>query len=158
MTEEVAIHEVNSNIVQAVGILVFEGGKVLTVRNIAGTGPGEGVTGLPAGKVRDYAGESEVEAAIREAKEEAGIIIKPEDLVEFEGNYFEREMFVHGEMKKVGWRVFLAKAYSGEIRTDSNNLEVTPAWVDVDRLHFYETAPNVPEVIHNARKFIDSAK
>ena len=58
--------------------LVFRQGKKILLLKRANTGYADGKYSIVAGHVD--AGESFVKAAIREAKEEAGVLVEPEDL------------------------------------------------------------------------------
>lgn len=139
---------------QSIGVLIIKDEKVLTVRNRAGTGLGEGVWGLPAGKKLKTIPESDREAAIRELRQEAGLITEEQNLIEFPGNYFQKEIPVNGHHKLMSWRVFICSDFTGDLNEDPTDEVMPPEWVPLDRLQFYETGPNVLEVIKNGIDFL----
>jgi len=140
---------------QAVGVLIIKDGKVLTVRNRAGTGLGEGVWGLPSGKKLKVNVESDRGAAIRELRQETGLRAEPESLIEFPGNYFEKEIPVNGHHKLMSWRVFICSEFTGELNKEPNDEVMPPEWVSINKLHLYETGPNVIEVIQSGFNFLN---
>jgi 8-oxo-dGTP pyrophosphatase MutT (NUDIX family) len=143
---------------QSVGILIIRDGKVLTFRNKAGTGLGEGVWGLPGGKKRKLNPETDLKAAVRELKQETGYDAKPEDFIPFPGNYFEKDIPVNGHSKHMSWTVYICQDFTGEMITEETT-EGIPEWVDIKRFQlFYETGPNVSQVIENGNKFINTEK
>jgi 8-oxo-dGTP diphosphatase len=69
-------------VVPAVYVIFRQDGKILLIRR-AGTGYRDGEYSLPAGHVGgtdEQGGETAIRAAVREAKEEVGVDIAPEDL------------------------------------------------------------------------------
>jgi 8-oxo-dGTP pyrophosphatase MutT (NUDIX family) len=141
---------------QAVGVLIIKDGKVLTVRNRAGTGLGEGVWGLPSGKKLKVKVESDREAAVRELQQETGLRTEEENLIDFPGNYFQKEIPVNGHHKLMSWRVFICSEFIGELNIEPNDEVMPPEWISLNRLQLYETGPNVPEVIQNGINFLQS--
>ena len=140
---------------QSVGVLIVKDGHVLTVRNRAGTGLGEGVWGLPAGKKLKTIPESDREAAVRELQQETGLVAEVANLIEFPGNYFQKEIPVNGHHKLMSWRVFICSEFTGELNNKPTDEVMPPEWVPLNRLHLYETGPNVPEVIQNVVDFLN---
>ena len=134
--------------VQSVGIVVFDGAKVLLVRHGATASHYEGIIGLPAGKIDP--GESAVQTAARELREETGLITTIIDLTPLPDKYQATI-----EQKKgtyiFDWYVFLCRKYSGEIKTTS---ETIPFWHEVDKLSELELLPNVREAILTAQKML----
>ena len=139
MTERRKYH----TLVPSVYILLRKGGKVLLLRR-ANTNYRDGWYCLPAGHVEP--GEPAHLAAVREAKEEAGITIKPVDLrlahvmqrVAFEGGYERIDL------------VFEATRWSGEPENMEPQKCDDMQWFSVGDLPD-KTIPN----IRNALQYID---
>lgn len=140
--------------VRTVAIIAMQDNHIVFVRHKAGTTAGEGVSGLPGG--RQNLGESEEEAAVREFKEETGLVARTEDLIEFPGNYFKAMLnFNNGHLKEATMKVFISTKFEGKLLEDA--LEVTPGWVSLQPISrgLYHTLPNVLQAIHNASTFLN---
>lgn len=108
--------------------LVINDNKILLIREEEGSGHLTGVYGIPGGHVDE--GETEIETAVRELKEETGLITKKEDCREFDGNYFTAEIpRKDGSVINFGWRVYYCKKFSGNLKSNS---QTTPYWVDIE--------------------------
>lgn len=144
---------------EAVGIIIFKDDKVLVVRNVAGTFPGEGVYSLPGGKkIKTNQKETDKKTAVGKLLQETGLNTTPESLEEFDGNYFEEEYEENGFAKKISWRVFLCTNFSGELKEDEPH-EANPRWVDLKVFNKpYETASNTSGVILNAQRHLSQQK
>ena len=139
--------------IKTVGVIIMQDNHILAVRHKAGTTAGEGVFGFPGGRLES--GESEEEAAIRELKEETGLVTKIEDLIEFPGNYVKAKLnFNNGHPQQATMKVFICARFEGELLKDA--LEVTPEWVSLQLINrgLYDTLPNVLQAIHNASSFL----
>ncbi|MEK7186343.1 MAG: NUDIX hydrolase [Patescibacteria group bacterium] len=138
------------DVIPSVAVLIIEDNKVLLVKHAEKAGHLTGAYGLPSGRMN--AGETEREAAVRELSEETGLKTKDEDLAEFNGNYYvaEIERKDGGEIK-FGWRVFLCKNYSGEIK---NSDETVPEWIEINNLENYNLLPNIKNVVVAGIKFL----
>lgn len=139
--------------VSAVGIVAFKDGKILLVKHEEGSGNINGVYGLPAGHLDK--GETLLEAAVREFSEETGLIAKPENFSEFEGNIFYAEILrKNGKIEGFDWTVFIVSEFKGEIRDGDD--EVTPQWVSIEELNEIEKEgkllPNVKEAVMAVKK------
>lgn len=137
-------------IVPSAAILIIKDGKVLLVRHTEKAGHLTGVYGLPSGRIKS--GETEKQAAVRELLEETGLSASEEDLTEFPDNYYVAEIDRKGSGKvKFGWRVFLCKNYSGEIK---NSEETIPEWVKISNLEDYNLLPNTKNVTIAGLKYV----
>jgi 8-oxo-dGTP diphosphatase len=106
----------------AVYIILLREGKVLLGRRI-NTGWQDGNYGLPAGHLE--AGESIVEALLRETREEIGIMLAPEDVA-----------FVHTMHRRSDYidMYFVAKQWSGEPKNTEPEKCDELAWFALDAL------------------------
>lgn len=139
--------------VETVSVIIIKDGNLLTVRHRAGTTAGEGVTGLPGGRIRES--ETQKDAAVRELYEETGIKTDVEDLIEFPDNFFEAELDFLGNVKTATMTVFIRNKWSGELIKES--IKTKPEWTLLSKIKggFYETLPNILEAIQNADKFLN---
>ena len=155
MTESVAERpRIEELPIKTVTVIAIKNGQLLTVRHKAGTTAGEGVTGFPGGRMDGK--ETEKEAAVREFKEETGLDVSPQDLVEFPGNQFKAEMNFNGSgRKKATMKVFIATRFTGDVDHYEGS-ETQPEWVPLKRINsgLYQTPPNVLEAIHSAQKYL----
>lgn len=118
------------NKIPTVAALLIKDGKVLLVREEAGSGHITGMHGIPSGRVDER--ESEIDAAVREFGEETGLFAEKKDLSEFPNNYYEASIpRKDGTVKTFTWRVFKVSNFSGELKGGS---ETTPIWVDIEKL------------------------
>ncbi|MET1033297.1 MAG: NUDIX domain-containing protein [Candidatus Saccharimonadales bacterium] len=122
-------------VVPAVYVIFEKDGRVLLIRR-AGTGYFDGYYSLPAGHLDG--GEPAHIAAIREAKEEVGVDISPDDLHFVHTLHRKAEESDHERIDMF----FMAKNYKGELQ----NME--PEKCDELRWASYEDLPEniVPEV------------
>lgn len=138
--------------IPTVATIVMKDSKVLLVHHGEKAGHINGVIGLPSGRVDE--GETEIQAAKRELKEETGLETEESNLHEFEGNYFKAEIpRKDGTTKLYGWRVFKVNAFKGELQGSE---ETTPEWIDLARITQLDEdgrlLPNVRTAIENALK------
>jgi 8-oxo-dGTP diphosphatase len=114
----------------AAGVLVVKGGKVLLVRRIME--PRRGMWSLPAGFVD--ADEDPAEAAVREVREETGLVIEIEGLLDV----------FHGKEHPNGASIVII--YTGRVR--SGQIEVGD---DVDGVDFFDPT-DLPPIAFEATK------
>lgn len=129
--------------IASVYVLFERDGKILMSRR-SNTGYEDGNYGLVAGHVED--GESLTQAAIREAKEEAGVDILPEDL--------EVKTTMHRKQNDI--RVdffFVAKKWEGELTNMEPDRCDDLSWFPLDELPS-NTIPYTRQVIECYRKGI----
>lgn len=106
-------------------LLLEKNGKYAFLKR-ANTGWRDGYYGLPAGKVEK--GESYKQAAIREAKEEIGVILEPQNLCHI--------LTSHRTEDASDWVdiVFIATSYEGKPHNVEPHKHSELAWLDLDDL------------------------
>lgn len=110
----------DKKIVKAVRCYLIRDGKVVVTKYNEGQ-PTEGYYDIPGGKIED--GETPEQAAIREMKEETGIIVK---------NLKRRGKFVADNPNKIfEFEVFFAEDFEGEPQNFEEN---TSEWVEIEEL------------------------
>jgi 8-oxo-dGTP pyrophosphatase MutT (NUDIX family) len=126
-----------------VGVLVIHDGRVLLVSHREGAGNLTGTYGLPSGHLEKD--EKEKTAAVRELREETGIVLTEEDLIEYPNDVWTADIKrKDGKVYTFSIKVFVAKRFGGELRESD---ETTPEWVDIAKLNEYNLLPNVKEII-----------
>ncbi len=126
----------NNKEVQSVGIVVIKGDKVLLVESGSNSSHLNGSHGLPAGKVDP--GETHIQAAIRELKEETGLDTEEKSLIPLK--VFEATIQQKQGLVNFIWHTFLCTLYTGDLRSTE---ETTPKWVPISEL------PNIPNLLPN---------
>jgi 8-oxo-dGTP diphosphatase len=120
------------------------GEEVLLGRKKTGLGAGHLVG--PGGKLE--AGESPVDAAVREVHEEVGLVVHPADLRPMGHLVYP---FPHApKWSQKSW-VFIARRWEGEARESD---ELAPVWIDVDTIPLDEMWDDarywLPATLHGA--------
>lgn len=136
--------------IKTVGVVVIQSNKVLLVRHSEQSSHVTGSYGFPAGRVE--AGETDVEAALRELEEETGLHAKIEALREIPTIY---EAMLE---RKDGAKLFVMKAFrvddfSGELRSSQ---ETFPEWIPLSQLDAFPLLTNVNQAIHDALQLCQS--
>ncbi len=132
-------------VVASVGVVVFDGNKVLLVKHGKDAHHFEGIMGLPAGKIEKN--EKSISAAVRELQEETGLITTENDLELIPGDWWA-EIEQKDGLKHFTFEPFWCKSWSGQVR--EANGETEPVWVSVDSLSELELLANVRNVIEVA--------
>lgn len=113
------------------GAVIFDGNKVLVIQQVAGH------WGFPKGHVEE--GETEVQTAVREIKEETNLDVEIDDKFRFVERYSPEP----GVDKDVVF--FIAKKVGGEVKVQEEEVRATE-WLTpgeaMDRLT-YETSKNI---------------
>lgn len=113
------------------GTIIFNQNKVLIVKQISG------VYGFPKGHI--LGDESEIETAIRETREEVGIMVDIIPNFKFSISYLVRDIGV----KEVVY--FLAHCDNTNIRIQEDEL-VSAMWIDVDKVYDILTYDNLKQM------------
>lgn len=132
--------------IPSVGVLIIQNGKVLLVRHGEAAGHVNGVYGIPAGRID--AGESLVDAAIRELREETGLVADAADLVLIPKEWSALIQRKDGA-KQFSVQVFLCSRYRGEVTASP---EGAPEWIAVGEIEKYPLLPNMKEIILEGAK------
>ena len=138
-------------VTNAAAAVAIKDGKVLLVEEGEGSSHVTGMLGIPSGRVDP--GETEIEAAAREFREETGLTVTLEDLEEFPGNIFHADIpRKNGEIEKFNWHVFRVKNFTGDLLEEGDN--VKPMWVEISELEKLQEEgrlhPNVLNAVNNA--------
>ena len=152
MTEESATPEAMET--RTAASVAIENDQVILVREEEGSGHITGVMGLPSGRVNE--GETELDAAVREFREETGLIVEKEDFSDFDGNVFHATVQrKDGNRVKFRWQVFRVNHFRGELATSGDN--VTPIKVslaDLEKLE--EEGKLLPNVLNAINAYLHS--
>ena len=130
--------------IQTIGILVFslDRSKVLLVKHEEKAEHITNTYGLPAGRIELK--ESKIECAIRELKEETGLLTTAEALMKLPFEYEANIRRKDGITKLFKMSVFYCKSYQGEI---NGQLETIPEWVDIKKLDKLNLLQNVEKCV-----------
>lgn len=127
--------------IPTVGILIIQDEKVLLIRHGEGAGHLNNTYGIPAGTIDE--GELEIDAAIRELREEAGLVVDPSDLTLMPKHWSAVIQRKDGP-KEFSLRVFLCSRFRGEVTASSEGI---PEWIPLVDIENLALLPNVREII-----------
>lgn len=133
---------------KTVGVVLINNNKVLLVKHLESSNHVSDTYGLPAGHVE--IGEKNIDAAIRELKEETGLTVKTIDLVPLPLQY-EATIERKNGKEDMTMEVFLCLNYSGEL-IDSD--ETSPFWIEISQLNNYNLIINVNNAIQQALRIV----
>jgi len=129
-------------ITHSVGVLLIKNKEeVLLVKHGISATHITGTYGLPAGRLKEN--EPELKAAIREFKEETGLITLQENLIELPSQYFAKIKTKKGT-KNFSLKVFLCNSYSRELKITD---ETQPLWIKIKEIDKYNLLPNVKSIV-----------
>lgn len=120
---------------KACGAVIIKDGKVLMVMET------DGHWGLPKGHVEF--GETEIQTAIREVKEETNLDVTLDETKRYEINYITRD--THADKNVV---YFVAKDINGDIKKQDSEINKIE-WVSVDKAIEVITYDNAKEMLKN---------
>lgn len=127
-------------------ILLFENGKVLLVKHQEGADHITGSYGIPGGRLNEN--ETLKQTAVREFREETGLIVEENNLFEFPNNSYTADIKrKSGKTKRYTMNVFLVKDFKGELQSSS---ETIPEWIEINKISNLNLLPNVANAIHAA--------
>ena len=130
---------------QVVGVVLLKDDKVLLVRHAKNKTHQADTYGLPAGHVEP--GEEQIDAAMRELKEETGLDALAKDLIRLPVEYRATMKKRDGRDEAMVWRVFKCAKYSGTLQSSD---ETIPEWVEISRLDSLPLVLNVQNAIDQA--------
>jgi 8-oxo-dGTP diphosphatase len=139
------------NPIPTVGILVFRKNQVLLVQPGRKSSHPANTYGLPAGRVEKD--ESDIDAAIRELKEETGLVVKAEDLVLVDKIWRAALPRKEGEPVEMLMHAFVAKNVEGQAQETD---EATPVWMDIDKLSDLNLIPNVEDAVKEGIRLLNN--
>ncbi len=131
----------NNKPIETVGILVMNNDQVLLVEHREGAKHLTGIYGIPGGKIQPN--ETMAEAAVRELKEETGLVTTVNDL-ELLPAVYERKLEQKEGLRSFRFHVYLCRNYRGNLLESD---ETTPVWILIDKLHELPLLGNVHEIV-----------
>lgn len=134
------------NSVPSVAIVVIQSNKVLLVREGEKSAHLTGVYNTPAGRIEE--GETPVQAAIRELKEETGLETSEENLIELPRKYTADIKRKSGETVSFYHTVFVCIRFNGQLKSAE---DVEPVWVEIEKVSSLKLLPNISDMISQAR-------
>lgn len=149
MTEVMDLPE-NKVTKSAASVLIHDG-MVVLVEEGEGSSHITGMLGLPSG--RPEPGETSIENAVREFREETGLTSDPHDFVDFDNNIFHASILrKSGKIEDFEWHVYRVTNFSGELTQQADN--VIPRWVEISQLQKLQDEgkllPNVLNAVQGA--------
>lgn len=82
-------------------------------------------------------------------KEETGLEVKPEDLLELPQKYKADLPRKNGDILHVSHTVFATNKFSGELASSD---EAIPCWIPINSLKDRELLPNIADMVEKAQK------
>jgi len=136
------------NVIPTVGVLIINQDKVLLVKHTPGADHLTDTFGIPAGRLEGN--EIEIEGAIRELKEETGLVTNKKSLVPLPAIYQAAIKRKNGT-KNFSLKVFVCNKYDGEIKKSK---ESVPEWVLLTEVRKLNLLPSVRKIIRDGLKSI----
>lgn len=137
-------------ITPSVAVLAYKDDEVLLVKHGEGASHITNTYGLPGGRVEEN--ESDEDRATKEFKEETGLEVNKEDLINYPNNIYQASIERKGgEIVHFSWHVFIARRFTGQL---SRSDETQPEWVRVSVLDDYTLLPNVKKAVVDGLRFL----
>ena len=120
------------------GAIIFDKDKILVIQQK------EGHWGFPKGHVEE--GETEVETAIREIKEETNLDVNEDDLelIDIVSGSSRRNDYPNGDVVINNTALYCVRNYSGELKWNSESKEMK--FFDLDNLPLNQHDPDLIEI------------
>lgn len=142
-----------SDVVSTIGVLIFRNNnkEVLLVKHGEKAGHPTGIYGLPSGRVE--VNETEIQASVRELKEETGFETSENFLIELPYDFGVTELKRKKGTMLCSWKVFICNKYFGEMQT--NGKETVPEWVKISELNKYWLSPGIKIAVSEGIKYLE---
>lgn len=138
------------NVIPSADVLIFNNGKVLLVKHGKKAGNLPGMYSPPGGRIEE--GETPIQAAKRELKEETGLMVDENDLEELPLQIPHADIKrSDGTIRRYSVIVFLCRNYRGTI---TSNDETTPEWVAVSDLSKYPLVGSAKMIVEGGMKYL----
>lgn len=128
--------------IKSAGIIIIRNKEALLVKHLQKSEHINNVFGIPSGRLNN--GESEIDCAIRELKEETGLVTTKKDLIALPNHYVATIKRKTGEAKNFSMKVFKCKKFFGELK---KNQEAIPMWIKLSKLDKLDLLPNTKNII-----------
>jgi len=139
-------------VIPTAAVLMFEKDKTLLVRHGESASHLTGTYGFACGRVAEEDNDL-LDTAVREFKEETGLLVKKENLSSYPGNYYEAKIpRKDGTIKTFSMTVYLGGEYEGELCSTD---ETTPEWIPLSLLHTIQLLPNIESAINAGLDFLN---
>nr|AIA18355.1 NUDIX domain protein [uncultured bacterium] len=139
----------NTSRILTVGVVILKKDQVLLVKHGEAAGHVTGTYGTPGGRIDT--GKNALDAAVREVKEETGLLIKKEDLIEFSDKIYADIKRKNNEIISVLHTVFVTNIFTG-VLTDSE--ETIPEWIEIKKLTELNLLPNTIYMVEKAQQYV----
>lgn len=117
------------------------------VRHTEGAGHLTGTYALPSGRLEQ--GETLEEGALRELFEETGLRAEKSDLIKIKEPFYAKIPRKGGEIADMKWDVFVARKFTGELRSSE---ETIPEWVELEKVPELTLIANTENAIREGLK------
>lgn len=138
--------------IPTVGVIIIHEESVLLVEHGNSAGHITGSLGTPGGRLDE--GENVMDGAVREVKEETGLSVDKQDLIQIPHIYEADIPRKNGETLCVSHTVFTTNKFTGELQDTD---ETKPVWIGVDKLKDYTLLINTEDMVKRAMEVLNEA-